>query len=250
MENPMDLTGKRILVTGASSGIGRAIAIKLSNLGASLILTGRNIDELNETIKHMKQPTAECYPMDLRDLCQIEAQFLKYVKNGKLNGMVHSAGVCPIIPLQNIKIENMLEVMNVNYFSFIEMTRTFVKRKYSEGGSIIAISSVSSQAGWPGAALYCGSKGALDASVRALAIELHKKGYRVNCVSPANIQTPMFVKSTSDIEPERFQAILEKQPLGIGNVNDVANAAAFLLSDASQFITGTAMVVDGGYLAQ
>ena len=139
--------------------------------------------------------------------------------------------------------------MTINY-SHLWRIKLFSKRKYSNGGSVVAVSSVSSFAGWKGASLYCGSKAALDGSIRALAIELSKRGIRVNSVVPSNIDTKMFngiVDSTGQTE---INTILFKQPLGLGHPNDVANAIAFLLSDAARFITGSSLVVDGGYLAQ
>jgi NAD(P)-dependent dehydrogenase (short-subunit alcohol dehydrogenase family) len=144
----------------------------------------------------------------------------------------------------------MQAVMKTNYWAFLEMVKHFSKTKYASGGSVVAVSSVSARVGWPGGSLYCGSKGALDASMRALALELVPKKIRVNSVVPSNIRTPMFDEIVSIGGDEATQQILAKQPLGLGEPEDVAQAVAFLLSDAARFITGTQLVVDGGYLAQ
>jgi NAD(P)-dependent dehydrogenase (short-subunit alcohol dehydrogenase family) len=250
MVNPMDLTGKRILVTGASSGIGQNTAILLSKLGAELVLVARNNERLSETLSMLVGEAHSAVSFDLSNIECIKNLMNEICMNKKLDGVVYSAGIAPVIPVQNIKYEKMLEIMTINYFAFMEIIKLFSKRKYSNGGSVVAVSSVSSFAGWKGASLYCGSKAALDGSIRALAIELSKRGIRVNSVVPSNIDTKMFngiVDSTGQTE---INTILFKQPLGLGHPNDVANAIAFLLSDAARFITGSSLVVDGGYLAQ
>ncbi|MDD2598650.1 MAG: SDR family NAD(P)-dependent oxidoreductase [Kiritimatiellae bacterium] len=250
MVNPMELIGRRILVTGASSGIGRACAILLSRLGASVVLVARDEKRLNETLKQMTGSGHTAVTFDLTDLERYEELFNRCGSEQKLNGIVHAAGVGPAIPIQYVSIAAMREVMTINYFAFMELVKWFSKKKYSAGGSIVAISSISAKVGWLGGSLYCGSKGALDASIRALALELVAKNIRVNSVVPSNIQTPMLDDITSVVGDEATRQILIKQPLGLGEPEDVANAIAFLLGDASRFITGTQLVVDGGYLAQ
>ena len=250
MINPMDLTGKRILVTGASSGIGQSTAILLSKLGAELVLIARNNERLQETLSMLAGEIHSAISFDLSNIECIKDLIDEICMNKKLDGVVYSAGIAPIIPVQNIKYEKMLEIMRINYFAFIEIVKLFSKRKYSNGGSVVAVSSVSSFAGWKGASLYCGSKAALDGSIRALAIELSNKGIRVNSVVPSNIDTKMFNDVANFAGQSEMNSILSKQPLGLGHPNDVANAIAFLLSDAARFITGSSFVVDGGYLAQ
>ena len=144
----------------------------------------------------------------------------------------------------------MREAMDINYFAFLELVKWFSKKKYSTGGSVVGISSVSGAAGWMGGALYGGTKGAMDSSVRSLAIELATKNIRVNSIVPSNIRTPMLDDMISVGGEDAVRQILVKQPLGLGEPEDVAHAVAFLLSDAARFITGTQLVVDGGYLAQ
>lgn len=250
MSHPMDLTGKRILVTGASSGIGRACAILAGRLGAAVVLVARDEQRLAETLGQMPGSGHASISFDLRDLEHYEDLFNRCAADQKLNGIVHAAGVGPAIPLQAVSLAAMREVMNINYFAFLELVKWFSKKKYSVGGSVVGISSIAGAAGWHGSALYSGTKGALDSSVRALAIELASKNIRVNSVVPANIRTPMYDTMVAVGGEEAAQKIEAKQPLGLGEPEDVANAVVFLLSDAARFITGTRLVVDGGYLAQ
>lgn len=250
MINPMNLSGKKILVTGASSGIGREIAILLSKLGAEVVVVARNTERLHETIDLLEKGNHEMISFDLSKVESIHELMDLACKSQKLDGLVHAAGLGPIIPVQSMNYFKMLEVMNINYFAFMELAKLFSKRKYSNGGSIVAISSISSMVGWKGASIYCGSKGALDSSIRGLSIELINKNIRVNSVVPSNIKTQMFEVVSQYAKHSDIDLIISKQPLGIGESIDVANAVAFLLSDAAKFITGTALVVDGGYLAQ
>lgn len=251
MFNPMNLAEKRILVTGASSGIGRACAVVTAQLGATVVLTGRNQERLDATLSQLDGVGHIAIPFDLSNLEEIESLFdIACEVGNKLHGLVHAAGVRPALPIQAVSVAQMHAVMTTNYWAFLELTKIFTKKKYSAGGSIVALSSVSAFAGWSGGSLYCGSKGALDASMRALALELVPKKIRVNSVVPSNIRTPMFEDGTETASQASMSALLSKQPLGLGDPEDVANAVAFLLSDAARFITGTQLVVDGGYLAQ
>jgi NAD(P)-dependent dehydrogenase (short-subunit alcohol dehydrogenase family) len=251
MYNPMDLTGKRILVTGASSGIGRACAVVLAKLGATIIAVARNGERLDETIALLHKGKHVKVTADLSALDSIGTVFELACANGeKLYGLVHAAGIGPAIPIQAMSARAMQEVMTINFFAFMELTKQFIKKKYTTGGSIIGISSVSGSVGWQGYSLYGASKGALDSAVRSLAIELHLKGFRVNSVVPSNIRTQMYAALEQINNEETEARILANQPLGIGEPDDVAHAVAFLLSDAAKFITGTNLVVDGGYLAQ
>jgi NAD(P)-dependent dehydrogenase (short-subunit alcohol dehydrogenase family) len=251
MNNPMDLTGRHVLVTGASSGIGRACALSLASLGARIVLVARDPGRLEETLGMLPGQGHLIVPCDLGELGSIAAVFETACREGdRLDGLVHAAGIGPATPIQVVTPRVMSEVMTTNFFSFMEMVRLFAKKRYSNGGSIVAISSVSGVVGWQGVSLYGASKGAIDSAVRALAIELAPRGIRVNSVVPSNIQTPMY-EAIIAVGGEAARAqIAAKQPLGLGQPEDVANAAAFLLSQASRFITGTQLVVDGGYLAQ
>jgi NAD(P)-dependent dehydrogenase (short-subunit alcohol dehydrogenase family) len=248
----MDLTGRRILVTGASSGIGAACAVVASRLGAGVVLVGRREEALRATLGQMDEPGrhAVC-PFDLAEAGRVEELFKAAAAGGKLDGVVHSAGICPAAPAALQSLAELQEALVVNYLSFMAMARCFSKRAYMERGSVVAVSSVSAEAGWAGGSAYAGTKGALCASVRSLAIELAPKRIRVNAVLPSNIKTPMFDALAGDLNDEAgLAALRQKQPLGLGAPEDVAHAVCFLLSDAAGFITGASLAVDGGYLAQ
>lgn len=247
--NPFDLTGKRILITGASSGIGRACAVCAAGLGATVILVGRRQGALDETL-------AKCagngHIIIAGDLTSDE--FVKRLAEeaGKIDGIVHAAGIGPMCPIGMVSENHVETVMRTNYYSFLEMMKCYSKRKYrNDHLSVVAISSVSACSGWGGATVYCGSKGALSSSVRALAVELASKGIRVNAVCPSNIRTPMYAAGALDMNDEAsLQELMKKQPLGLGEPEQVAWPVCFLLSDAANFITGVNLPVDGGYLAQ
>ena len=252
MYNPMALENRRILITGASSGIGRACAVMASKLGASCVLVARNEKALRETQLLMNDPEKhDITPCDLTKLVEIKELFDTVTRTAKLTGLVHASGVCSAGPIAYQSIEEMEYAMTLNFYSFIEMAKYISKKKYFEKGSVVAVSSISASVGWRGVAIYSATKGALSASVRSLAMEFVDKGIRVNAVQPSHIMTPMFNAVAGDINPEKSRAELAiKQPLGIGEPEDVAAAVCFLLSDAARFITGTHLVVDGGYLAQ
>ncbi len=253
MMNPMELSGKNILVTGASSGIGKGISILLSKVGANVIMAARNEERLKETLKEMEPGSHSYYVIDLTNIKDIEAMFESICSNEKkLNGIIHSAGISRTIPIQYLKFEDMNSIMLTNFYSFMELVKQFTKRKYNDnGGSIVAISSISSKIGARGLSAYCASKGAIDSAIRALSLELAPRNIRINSICPSMIKTQIYDGLVDIVNNNNFEADLKKrQILGLGLPEDVASAAAFLLSDAARFITGTSMIVDGGYLAQ
>lgn len=249
--NPMELTDRRIIITGASSGIGRACAVLASQLGASCVLVARSEEKLRETLGCLAPGDHDVISCDLSRLEAVAPLFDQIGRKGKVSGLVHSAGVRSAAPIAYQSIEDMQTAMTVNYFSFLELMKFLSKKRYCEGGSVVAVSSVAAAAGWRGVSLYSGTKGALSASVRALAMELVSKGIRVNAVQPGSIKTPLFDTVEGELSADYQQLELMKmQPLGLGDPMDVAHAVCFLLSNAARFITGTNLVVDGGYLAQ
>jgi NAD(P)-dependent dehydrogenase (short-subunit alcohol dehydrogenase family) len=252
MINPMDLKGKNILVTGASSGIGKGIAIFLSKLGARVIMIARNEDRLKEVYSELESGNHSYYSFDLNNLDGIESIIENACRDGgKLNGLVHSAGISLTMPLQYLKLNDLKNIMSVNFYAFLELVKHFSKRKYNDsGGSAVAISSISSKVGARGLTAYCASKGALESAIRSMALDLAPKNIRINSVAPAMIETQIYSGLKELVNNNDFDAELKKrQILGVGKPEDVAYAAAFLLSDASKFITGTSITVDGGYLA-
>ena len=247
--NIFSLTDKRILVTGASSGIGRACAIMAAELGAKLVLTGRRESALDETLAMCKGAGHGVVAGDITSEAFI-AELAE--KSGKVDGLVHAAGIGPMCPIGMITAEHVEEVMRTNYYAFLNLMKVFSRRTYrADGLSVVVISSVSAFAGWGGGSVYCGSKGALISSVRALSVELAAKGIRVNAICPSNIKTPLYDLGAANVNGEEsLKELLRKQPLGLGQPDQVAAPVCFLLSDAASFITGTSIPVDGGYLAQ
>ena len=250
--NPMSLAGRRVLVTGASSGIGRATAVLAAALGARVVLTGRREDELSRTREAMACPDGHLVVVgDLKDAAFVDELAARAVADGKLDGFVHAAGVCPVVPIGVVGPAMLADAMAVGYGAFILLMRRLSRKGFSNDGfSAVAVSSVSASAGWPGGSLYAGGKGALDAAVRALAVELAPRRIRVNAVCPSHIRTPLFEKLTAGADESAKAALIAKQPLGLGEPEQVASAACFLLSGAASFVTGACLPVDGGYLAQ
>ena len=250
MLNPMSLEGRRILVTGASSGIGRACARYAAALGAKVVLTARRLDALEETRRSMASP--DDHLVVAGDIASTEFVERLVADAGVLDGLVHAAGVGPIMPIALVNAEFVKDVFSPNYLAFLELMRHYsAKRNRAERFSAVAVSSIAAMAGWGMVSVYCGSKGALSSSVRALAMELAHKGMRVNAVCPSNIKTPMYESAVGEMgNSESVEKLLAKQPLGLGEPEQVAAAVCFLLSDAASFITGVNLPVDGGYLAQ
>lgn len=252
--NPfVTLEGKRILVTGASSGIGRACAVMAASLGASVTLVARRAEALEETRQLMVAPERHrCLVWDFASGQDVAPLFADILKDGKLNGLVHAAGIGPAMPLAAIDMQEAKRVMEVNWLSFLALMKHCAKKRVAEPGfSTVVISSTSALSGSPGQSVYGASKGAVSSMVRTFAIELAPKGIRVNAVCPSNIKTPMFDAVVGEITDEAGQAaLIAKQPLGLGEPEQVAAPVCFLLSEAASFITGVNLPVDGGYLAQ
>jgi len=249
----MRMDGRHVLVTGAASGIGRATAHLLARLGARLTLIDRDEEGLQGTLEGLGDGGHLVLAADLRDLAGIEALMLRSAdRNGLLQGAVHAAGIQRILPAKALTPEGWRELMTVNAEAGLALARAFPGRKISGGGpgSIVFISSVIGLAGSPGAVAYSMSKGALHGLTASLALEFAPKRIRVNCVAPGFVRTPLFDRTASTWDAATWAAVEARHPLGFGEPEDVANAAAFLLADTGRWITGTVLVADGGYLAQ
>ncbi len=252
MSNPFDLTGKRILVTGASSGIGRSVAIECSKLGAELVLMGRDEGRLIETLNLLNPGKNHIYvAADFEGGVDLE-KLTNIIQGGnKLSGLVNCAGVTSTLPIKSIQKNRLQSTFDVNVFGAFEMAKWFTKKSIvdANGGSIIFIASIMGQMGEVGKTLYSMSKGALISGSRSMALELASKNIRVNCISPGVVLTPMVENGVYAKDVALFDQVKQKHPLGIGEAIDVANAVVFLLSGAAKWITGTNLIVDGGYTA-
>jgi NAD(P)-dependent dehydrogenase (short-subunit alcohol dehydrogenase family) len=251
--NDFRLTGKTILITGASSGIGRQTAIDCSYMGANCILFGRRKEELEKTFKSLKKGKHSLYVIDITNYALLEQVIAEAVDNsGKISGFVHSAGIESTMPVSILKPESYEKFFATNVISAFEITRIISKKKIlsMEGASVIFISSVMGILGQPGKTAYCSSKGALIAGCKALALELVSKGMRINCILPGIVKTEMTQKLFGTLPEDSLIAINKMHPLGLGKPDDISNACIFLLSDASHWITGSSLIVDGGYSIQ
>jgi len=251
MHNLIDLTGKNVIITGASSGIGRANAILCSKLGAKIALVGRDEGKLEETLSKMEGEGHLLFAVDITDFGKIDGLVSEIVaKNGKINGFIHSAGMEMTRPLKILKQENLQDVFAVNVFAGFEFAKSITKIKNIENSaSMVFISSIVGIVGQPGKIAYSASKGALISGCKSMALEYASKNIRVNTVLPALVETDMSNQILDSIGEEGKANILRMHPLGFGSAEDVSNLCAFLLSEASRWITGTELIVDGGYSA-
>lgn len=248
----MDLSNKQIMVTGASSGIGRATSILISELGGKVFLVGRNMERLEETRNQMTGEGHVTIPFDLSNFNATEEWFQAITSShGPFDGLVHSAGIRSTLPLRTIREADYSHIMDINVKAAVALAKSFCKKgSYREGSSIVMLSSIMGIVGQTAVSLYSLSKGALISFVKSLAIEVSAKRIRVNCVAPGLVETEMSQKVQSSLLIEQVKSIESKHPLGFGLPRDVANAVVFLLADTGRWITGTILVVDGGYTAQ
>ena len=245
-----NFNNKRILIIGASSGIGAKTANVLGENGAHLILVARREDLLRELCKSIGESKSCYYTADVSDISKIEILINRIVlENGKLDGAVYAAGITDDVPLKFLDYDRLIKTFNINYFAFVEFIRQISNRNnYNPGMRIVAISSISSIKGEKAHTSYCASKAAMDATIRCLSKELYNKGIILNSVQPGMIKTSMYdeflIKYGNDGTAN--QTLTASQYAGVGNPEDIANVIAFLLSSKSKFITGVSIPVDGG----
>lgn len=247
-----ELRGKTILVSGASSGIGRCVACKCAEAGANVILMGRNRERLEECAGELPGDVrSHMIVADLKNGTDLERHIDAAVAElGRIGGFVYSAGVASTTPLKMISVEKFLDDYTINVAAGFQLAGILALKKNlaSEGASFVFISSVTAYVGTPGTVSYSATKGALQSGARAMAAELISRKIRVNTVSPGYI-------ANTGITGEDFQRLSEDartrialdHPLGMGNPEDVAMPIIFLLSDAARWITGTDLCIDGGY---
>lgn len=254
MYNPFSLSNKTIIVTGASSGIGAQCAIDCSKMGAKVVLVGRNIERLNQVL--LQCDNAQNHLLissDLTDYSNLSNLVKKIVdKVGKINGLINCAGISTTLPINAVKEEILNNFFATNVYTAYLLTKECSKKNVvsDDGLSVIFLSSVMGHVGEKGKSIYSMTKGALIAGMRSLAVELAKKKVRVNCISPGCIITPINENLPHIADPDKRMLLESQHLLGLGKTTDISNACIYLLSDASRWVTGTTLIVDGGYTAQ
>lgn len=252
MDNPMTMADRRVLVTGASSGIGRDTAVFLSTLGARLVLVARDRQRLQETQAELHGDGHEVHAMDLSDPAPLPDWIESLATSGgALHGLVHSAGVHAVLPLRALNPSEMERMFKINVYAALALAKGFRRANVSaRPASVVFVASVMGLVGQPALSSYCATKGALVAMTRALGVELAREGIRVNSVAPGQVVGEMTQRQRSTLSAAQLEAFARQHPLGLGTPRDVAQAVAFLLADSARWITGTTLVVDGGYTAQ
>lgn len=241
-----------MMVTGASAGIGKATAQVLSQLGARIILVSRKVETLKETESTLAGEGHLVAQFDFDNVGDIESWFKDIVaRAGMLNGLVHCAGSQILRPVKMMSVTEYELLLRSNVVSGLVLSKAFRQKGFhAPQASLVFISSVMGSVGAAGRTAYCASKGAVNAMVKALALEFAADDIRVNCVAPGFVSTGMLQSVAATVGPEAFAALQKHHPLGFGDPVDVAHAVAFLLARTSRWITETALVVDGGYTAQ
>jgi NAD(P)-dependent dehydrogenase (short-subunit alcohol dehydrogenase family) len=246
--NPFSLDGKTILVTGASSGIGKATAIECSKLGARVIITGRNEVRLQETLSLLQ---GEGHLAIVADLSDEESLGRLVDQCPEINGLVNNAGSTIMIPTQFISRDKLMQVLEVNTIAPILLTQQLLKKKkLGKGASVVITDSISGvKIASPGNVLYSTSKSAINGFVKNAALDLAGKSIRVNAVCPGMIST--HILDNGSVTTEDIESDMKKYPLKrYGKPEEVAYAIIYFLSDASGFTTGANLVIDGGFTLQ
>jgi predicted outer membrane repeat protein len=245
--NFCDLSDKIILVTGASSGIGRQTAIQISEHGGRVFVSGRDAKKLEETFESLEGDRHEYLTADLTDEKQIE-RLVEMLP--QINGIVHCAGIVGPTPAKFIRRENIERMFRINYEGPVLLTgKVLVRKKIENNASIVFMSSVATRSPYFGGALYGSSKAAIEAYSQSIALELAGKGIRSNCLSPGLVNTPLLTDPAKEGNPEivddSINKYLQKYPMGIGEPSDVANIIIFLLADESRWISGSNILLGG-----
>lgn len=246
MNSSNEFAGKRFIVSGASSGIGKKIVTDLASSGADILALGRNHEKL-ESLQNLYPERIVFEAFDITDFSQLKIVVEKFSESGKIDGCVHSAGINKFTPIRALNWNVFEKIMRTNLYSGIEMVRLVSSRKISnDGSSLVMISSVAGIKGEIGFTAYSASKGALISAVKCLALELAASKIRVNSISPGSVDTEL-THSMESYYPDGIESIIKKHPGGIGSVEDISNLVLFLLSNQSKWITGANIIIDGGY---
>jgi NAD(P)-dependent dehydrogenase (short-subunit alcohol dehydrogenase family) len=245
--NPFSLENKTILVTGASSGIGKEIAVQVSNMGGSVILNGRNTERLKVVAHQISNDSTQIIQGDLTDPSTI-AKIIE--STPQIDGVVHAAGIMKLVPFKFINANDLKEMMNINFTSPTLLSLELIKnKKLKNSSSIVYITSINgSVVGSRANSMYAASKGALTGMIKAMALDLAKTKIRVNEIAPGMIETEGTMEIESIVSEVAINEDKMKYPLGCyGKPDDVAFACVYLLSNASKWVTGSKLVVDGGF---
>jgi NAD(P)-dependent dehydrogenase (short-subunit alcohol dehydrogenase family) len=245
------LEGRIILVTGGSSGIGRAAAIAFSQVGARLVLTGRDQGRLDETLGLLAGEGHRALAADLAD-ADSAADLVKRAakEGGPLDGVFHAAGTFAVLPVKVTKQRHLADAFNASVFGAYGIARAAANRNVlTDGGSIVFMSSVAGERASSGLTAYSGAKAAMAGLNRSLAAEFAPRRVRVNSIVASTVETEMHERTLSNADMDYVEMNRARHPLGFGKPDDISNAAIFLLSDASRWMTGSSLAVDGGYLA-
>ncbi|MCC7374232.1 MAG: SDR family oxidoreductase [Verrucomicrobiales bacterium] len=249
----LDFGGRQVVVTGASSGIGRAIAVELARRGASLVLMGRDVGRLEETVRLIAAPGVEVMALDLRENVGWLDRFRDVVsRRGRIYGLCHAAGAVETLPVTAFRAESFRSMMEVNVTAALELSKVICRRDIlaEEGGSLLFIASIYGSVGKPGQVSYSATKGALVAAARAMAVELARRKVRVNTLSPGLVHTRLADEALARLDPEQTRLLEASHPLGSGTPEDVARTATFMLAPQTRWLTGVDWALDGGYTAQ
>jgi NAD(P)-dependent dehydrogenase (short-subunit alcohol dehydrogenase family) len=240
------LEGKHVLVSGASSGIGRECAIRIAEMGGTVVMTARRADKLEEVRQSLPGSGHACIPGDIWELVQSGRLTAALPE---LDGVVHSAGFTRLLPVRALTEKFLREIAQVNYEAPVLLSQQMLRaRKIKAGGSVVFIASIAARIATRGNAAYSGLKAGLGSFARVMALECSGQKIRVNTVSPGQVKTPIMATDTGPVSADMFAEYEKLYPLGFGDAKDVAHGVIFLLADASSWITGTDMVMDGGFL--
>ena len=241
---PFSLKNKTVLITGASSGIGAQSAVVCAQMGAKVIISGRNQERLQETYGKLEGDQHRQIPADLTSE---EAINTLVDELPPLDGVVHSAGLTTHMPAKFLRKKNLDQLFSINYEAPVLLTaRLLKKKKVNNGGSLVFMSSIATKYPYFGGAVYSSTKAGIEAYSRTLALELAPKKIRSNCLMPSFVKGPMVEEAGKTISQEVLDKFEKMMPLGFGEPEDVAHTVVFFLSDASKWITGAQLTLGGG----
>jgi NAD(P)-dependent dehydrogenase (short-subunit alcohol dehydrogenase family) len=246
MNIKFDYSGRRYIVSGATSGIGRQVATDLAKAGAVVLAIGRRKERTDE-LKQQYPDNIVPANFDINDFESLKINIEQFAESGKINGSVHCAGINKFTPLRAFNWNDAEQIIRTSLYAGIEMIRDATSKKVSaENGCHVMLASVAGIKGEIGFTAYSAAKSGVIGAVKSLALELAPKGIRVNSITPGWIPTEMSEAINARF-PGNADNMKSQHPLGVGSIEDVSNLAMFLLSDEAKWITGSNMVIDGGY---